>query len=117
MFPRREWLFLLLIGLVTALAIGGGLFYFYKPRNLSIAVGGPSGNDDFQLVAGIARRLVSESAPVRFRTIAVATPRERAAEVEPAVAAREPFAAGRALKHPARRRRYRHSASGPRVGR
>ncbi len=82
MFPRREWLFLLLIGLVTALAIGGGLFYFYKPRNLSIAVGGPSGNDDSQLVAGIARRLVSESAPFRFRTIAVATPAEAAAMME-----------------------------------
>jgi TRAP transporter TAXI family solute receptor len=79
---RRNWVSMTLVALIAAVVIAGGLLFYYKPRSLTLAVAGPQSTDDAQLIVGLARGLVSESAPFRFRTTLVNSPAEASALLE-----------------------------------
>ncbi len=74
-FFRREWIILALIAVAAAGLFAVAGHFYARPAVLRIAVG-PPGSDDAQLIAGIAPRLVSDSAPFRWRQVVTETPAE-----------------------------------------
>ena len=68
-WPR--WLRILLVGIITAVVIGGGWFvyrYFAKPVHLTVAAGSVDG-EALALVSAIAARLTASNAHVRLKVV------------------------------------------------
>jgi TRAP-type uncharacterized transport system substrate-binding protein len=68
-WPR--WLRILLVGIITAVGIGGGWFvyrYFAKPVHLTVAAGSVDG-EALALVSAIAARLTASNAHVRLKVV------------------------------------------------
>ena len=68
-WPR--WLRILLVGIITAVLLGGGLFtyrYFAKPVYLTVAAGSVDG-EALALISAIAARLTASNAHIRLRVV------------------------------------------------
>ena len=71
----RQWLKIVMVSVVTALVVGGGVFgyrYFSRPVTLTVAAGSVDGYAA-QIMQTIATRLAETNAPVRLRVVSVAS--------------------------------------------
>src|SRR5271167_3644631 len=72
-FQLQQGLKIVLVGVVTALAIGGGVFayrYFTHPVTLTVAAGSSDGYAA-QIMSSIASRLTQTGSPVRLKVVTV----------------------------------------------
>jgi TRAP-type uncharacterized transport system substrate-binding protein len=72
-FQMRPWLKILLVGIVTALTVGAGVFayrYFTYPVTLTVAAGSADGYAA-QIMSSIAGRLTASNSPVRLKVVSV----------------------------------------------
>jgi TRAP transporter TAXI family solute receptor len=72
-FQLQQWLKIVLVGLVVALATGAGVFgyrYFTRPVTLTVAAGSVDGYAA-QIMSSIATRLTETNSPVRLKVVSV----------------------------------------------
>lgn len=72
-FKLQQWLKVVLAGVISALAIGGGIFayrYFTYPVTLTVAAGSTDGYAA-QIISSIAARLSQTESPVRLKVVRV----------------------------------------------
>ena len=72
-FQLPTWLKIMMVGVVTALAVGAGVFgyrYFTYPVTLTVAAGSADGYAA-QIMSSIAGRLTATGSPVRLKVVSV----------------------------------------------